>query len=182
MFEIEDADENDDVDQDFDSENATNTILVLPNGEKIKGTNDSAILWKWHKTAGCIGTQYILCTAQHCKGMEEVAKLPVRHSTVMPHCDACKRGKAHRTKASKKQPKHRYREVMYHMHTDTSGIIKTLTLSGAKYFAVFVDDASRYHFVALLKQKSDWLAAFDALTIRFGRHPKILRGDNAKEL
>eukprot|EP00961_Rhodomonas_salina_P265714 3591523-Rhodomonas_salina.1 len=71
---------------------------------------------------------------------------------------------------------------MYHMHTDMSGIIKTPTLSGAHYFAVFIDDASRYRFVALLRKKSDWLKAFDALTIRLGRHPKILCGDNAKEL
>eukprot|EP00961_Rhodomonas_salina_P105718 1423192-Rhodomonas_salina.1 len=68
------------------------------------------------------------------------------------------------------------------MHTDLSGIIQTPSLGGAKYFAMFVDDASRYRFVALLKKKSDWLKAFDALTIRLGRHPKILRGDNAKEL
>ncbi len=34
----------------------------------------------------------------------------------------------------------------------------------------------------LLKQKSHWLAAFDALTTRLGRHPLIIRTDNAKEL
>eukprot|EP00961_Rhodomonas_salina_P083098 1116488-Rhodomonas_salina.1 len=71
---------------------------------------------------------------------------------------------------------------MYRLHTDMSGIIQTPTLSGAKYFAVFIDDASRYRFVALLRNKNDWLKAFDTLTIRLGRHPKIVRSDNAKEL
>eukprot|EP00961_Rhodomonas_salina_P136124 1831577-Rhodomonas_salina.1 len=71
---------------------------------------------------------------------------------------------------------------MYSMHTDMSGIIQTPSLSGAKYFAVFIDNASRYRFVALLRNKNDWLKAFDALTIRLGRHPKIVCSDNAKEL
>eukprot|EP00961_Rhodomonas_salina_P259328 3504002-Rhodomonas_salina.1 len=74
------------------------------------------------------------------------------------------RGKSQRKSPKKKEPTHRYREVMYKMHTDLPGIIQTPSLSGAKYFAVFVDDASRYRFVALLKKKSDWLKAFDALT------------------
>eukprot|EP00961_Rhodomonas_salina_P060650 814287-Rhodomonas_salina.1 len=85
--------------------------------------------------------------------MEEVAKLPKR--TTIPDCDACLRGKAHRHSPPKRQPSHRYSEVLYRMHTDLSGIIKTPLISGAKYFCVFVDDASRYRFVALLKQKSD---------------------------
>eukprot|EP00961_Rhodomonas_salina_P220058 2975112-Rhodomonas_salina.1 len=89
---------------------------------------------------------------------------------------------AHHHSPPKRQPSHRYREVLYRMHTDLSGIIKTPSISGAKYFCVFVDDASRYRFVALLKQKSDWLKCFKALTTRLGRHPKVLRGDNAKEL
>eukprot|EP00961_Rhodomonas_salina_P056664 761048-Rhodomonas_salina.1 len=72
--------------------------------------------------------------------MEEVAK--IRHDTQLPPCDACMRGKSQRKSPKKKEPTHRYREVMYKMHTDLSGIIQTPSLSGAKYFAVFVDDAS----------------------------------------
>eukprot|EP00961_Rhodomonas_salina_P206229 2783921-Rhodomonas_salina.1 len=100
--------------------------------------------------------------------MEQVQKL--RKDTSLP------------TKSPKKAASHHYREVMYCMHTDMSGIIKTPTLSCTHYFAVFIDNASRYRFVALLCKKSDWLKAFDALTISLGRHPKILLGDNAKEL
>ena len=179
MFAAEDPEEIDSID-DYTPDPEAKTILVLPSGETIKGTDSVATLWKWHKTAGCQYSKYLLKVAPNCKGMEEVAK--IRHDTQLPPCDACMRGKSQRKSPKKKEPTHRYREVMYKMHTDLSGIIQTPSLSGAKYFAVFVDDASRYRFVALLKKKSDWLKAFDALTVRLGRHPKILRGDNAKEL
>eukprot|EP00961_Rhodomonas_salina_P276601 3737298-Rhodomonas_salina.1 len=73
--------------------------------------------------------------------MEQVQKL--RKDISLPTCNACLRAKSQR-KSPKKAPSHWYREVMYSMHTDMSGIIKTPTLSSAHYFAVFIDDASQY--------------------------------------
>lgn len=178
-FLTEDADETDELD-DYSPDPEAKTILVMPNGENITGTSENAILWLWHKTAGCINPQFLMRVAKNCLGMEEVTNL--RKRTQMPQCDCCQRGKSQRRTPCKKQPAHRYKEVLYRMHTDLSGIINTPSLSGARYFAVFIDDASRCRFVALLRKKSDWLQAFDALTIRLSRHPKILRGDNAKEL
>eukprot|EP00961_Rhodomonas_salina_P198252 2674967-Rhodomonas_salina.2 len=180
VYEIEDADEADDMNEYTGKPNPdARTILILPSGKSISGTNENAILWKWHKTSGCISCQYLLKIAKNCKGMEQVQKLS--KDTSLPTCDACLRTKSQR-KSPKKAVSHCYREVMYLMHTDMSGIIKTLTLSCSHYFAVFIDDASRYRFVALLHKKSDWLKAFDTLTICLGRHPKILCGDNTKEL
>eukprot|EP00961_Rhodomonas_salina_P118886 1600126-Rhodomonas_salina.1 len=62
--------------------------------------------------------------------MEQLVKINL-DKTKLPGCDACLRGKAHRHAPSKKQPSHSYREVMYHMHTDLSGIIQTPSIGGA---------------------------------------------------
>mmetsp|Transcript_18521 Transcript_18521/g.37617 ORF Transcript_18521/g.37617 Transcript_18521/m.37617 type:complete len:1118 (-) Transcript_18521:723-4076(-) len=183
-FECEEHDD-DEVEHNIDDHQPdpdarTKTIFILPNGDRIKGTGPEATLYKWHRTAGHINDQFLHRVAPNCDGMEELVNIPKR--TCHPSCDACKRGKAKRHTPLKTKPSHRYREVLYRMHADLSGIIQTPTLGGARYFVVFVDDASRYRFVALLKKKSDFITAFDQLTTRLGRHPKVIRTDNAKEM
>ncbi len=80
------------------------------------------------------------------------------------------RGKSKRRHPAKTHS-HRYREVLYRFHTDMSGRIQTPSIHGARYFVVFIDDASGYKFVKFLKHKSDFIKVFDQLCIRLGRHP-----------
>jgi len=58
-------------------------------------------------------------------------------------------------------------------------------LSGAKYFATFIDDKSRHIDVAFLKSKSEILSAFKKYQLKAeretGRKIIKLRSDNAKE-
>ena len=81
--EIHDADV-DEIDDYQSDPNATH-ILVMPNGEELKGTSDMATLWDWHHIAGCINPQYLLRVAPHCKGMEHVTKIK---SPKIPGCEA----------------------------------------------------------------------------------------------
>ena len=67
-------------------------IHIWPNNKHFIGTEDQAILAKWHDRSGHICDQYILRTARNAIGMEEVAKLPTNTRT--HNCDACRRAKS----------------------------------------------------------------------------------------
>ena len=56
------------------------------------------------------------------------------------------------------------------------------SLQGARYFAVFLDDASNYKFVFLLTTKDKWLDALKRVILITGRTPKVLQTDNAGEM
>jgi len=133
----------------------------------------------WHRISGHLGTQSTIRVAPNCKGMEDI--VGVNQRIELPKCDCCLRSKSKRKKPKPKVT-HRYREVMYRMHTDMSGRIKTKSIQGAHYFVVFVDDASGYKFGYLLRTKDEFLQAFDQLATRLGRHPKVLKKDNAGEM
>lgn len=164
-----------------DDESMRAVIHVFPTDETYKGTEPEAVLLRWHLRSGHINPQYLLRVCRRAKGMEELNRLQGKRKIRLPGCDACFRGKSKARKPIKTKS-HRYREVLYRLHTDMSGKISTRTLQGAQYFCVFVDDASGYKFVTLLKNKSDFIKEFDRLCIRLGRHPRILRCDNAGEM
>ena len=56
-------------------------------------------------------------------------------------CEACALGKQHRDEfpvhAEKKQ-----RELIELIHTDVYGLMQTMSIGGARYFLIFVDDRS----------------------------------------
>lgn len=74
QFLTKDADETDEI-EDYKPNPHAKTILVLPKSEQMTGTSDAALLWKWHKMAGCINSLYILLTCQHSKGMDAVCNI-----------------------------------------------------------------------------------------------------------
>jgi len=63
--------------------------------------------------------------------------------------------------------------------------MNTESLDGAKYFATFIDDYSRYTETTMLRQQSDVLTAFKNFKKRVEKETgcaiKRLRTDNAKE-
>ena len=74
-------------------------IHIWPSNKHFVGTENQAILAKWHERSGHICDQYLLRTAKSSKGMEEVASMPSRTSSHT--CDACRRAKSkhkHKTK------------------------------------------------------------------------------------
>jgi hypothetical protein len=154
-------------------------IELGPNEESVRGTTKGAILLKWHRTLGHINPWYLLRVAKHIPGMEELARLP--SNTQMPHCDACARAKAKR-QAKPPSTFKRFKEVMYMLHSDMSGWIRTKSIQGARYFVTFIDDASNYKFTFLLSVKDKWLEALDRVITIAGRVPKVFRSDNAGEI
>ena len=68
------------------------------------------------------------------------------------------------------------------LHSDLSGRLRVPSLQGARYFVVFLDDASNYIFVFLLKTKDKWLEALKRITVITGRTPKVVQTDNAGEM
>ena len=111
--------------------------------------------------------------------MEEVGRLPIK--TVMPGCDACKQAKS-RKNPREKPTFQRYNEVTYMLHSDLSGKLRVASLQGSHYFVVFLDDASNYKFVFLLRTKDKWLDALKRVIQITGRTPRVVQTDNAGEM
>lgn len=77
------------------------------------------------------------------------------------------------------------REILGLVHSDICGPMNVSSLAGAKYFATFIDDKSRYMEIKPLKKKSEILEAFKEYKTRVekmtGHCIKKLRTNNAKE-
>jgi hypothetical protein len=116
-------------------------------------------------------------------GLEGVATVP----TAIGHsCPACLTGKM----SVKPHPKHsasRTTKPLQLVHSDVVGPMRNASLSGARYYVVFIDDFSRYCWVAPLKHKSGVLNAFRAFKSKaeqqVGGNSKVgcLRSDNGGE-
>eukprot|EP00961_Rhodomonas_salina_P290476 3924980-Rhodomonas_salina.1 len=63
-----------------------------------------------------------------------------------------------------------------------SGIISTPSAGHSRYFRLWVDDCTNYKYRDILKNKSDYLRAFNDLLLRLPCIPKILYSDNAGEM
>ncbi|OMO62984.1 Integrase, catalytic core [Corchorus capsularis] len=99
-------------------------------------------------------------------------------------CEACQTGKSKRlpfgysTRVTS--------NVLDLIHCDIWGPSPTTTVSGYRYYILFVDDYSRYSWIYPLKQRSDSLACFQTFKSmvenQFGHKIKFFQCDGAKEL
>ena len=67
------------------------------------------------------------------------------------------------------------------VYIDLSGNISTKSITGAKYFVVFVDSYSAAKHVDFLASKSHFIFAYKSLQIYLGIHPKQIRTDMGRE-
>ena len=99
-------------------------------------------------------------------------------------CEACIKGKAHRT-AMPQVATHRAKKPVDLIHSDVCGPMKVPSLSGARYFVTFIDDYSRYIVIKLMKSKAEVMQHFmdyhTWATNFTGNTMKILRSDNGGE-
>jgi transposase InsO family protein len=102
----------------------------------------------------------------------------------LPFCKGCIYGKQHRQPFEKKDAK-RATETLGIIHTDVCGPMKTESISGAKYFLMFIDDKTRKTFVYFLRSKDQVFTKFEEFKAlvenEMGKHIKILRSDNGGE-
>ena len=109
--------------------------------------------------------------------------LPVLKSMHV-ECEACALGKLHRDEflviVDRKQ-----RDILELVHTDLCGPMQTMSLGGACYFLIFVDECTRFTWVYFLRQKShafEYFKQFKSMIEKQTRKfIKILRSDQCGE-
>jgi hypothetical protein len=105
------------------------------------------------------------------------------HTSPDPICEPCLAGKQHRS--VNKIATMRYTKPLALIHSDVHGPLPTQTVEGYRYWVSFIDDASRYVFIVLLKLKSDVFEAFKQYKAHvenlLGQKIKMLRDDKGGE-
>lgn len=98
-------------------------------------------------------------------------------------CEICHLGKIQQLPF--KVSENRAKDVLGVVHSDICEPMSTTLLGGARYFATFIDDKTRYTEVVILKKRSDIINAFKnyirQTKFETGQNIKVLRTDNAKE-
>lgn len=134
---------------------------------------------RWHERMGHLNQNDLkkLYTENMVTGMQ--FQVPTKNF----ECQICHQGKMHRL--SFKNSAQRRTDVLELIHTDICGPMRVASLGGAKYFITFIDDATRYTEVIMLKNRSEAFNAFRNYKARVeketGKQIKSIRSDNAKE-
>lgn len=144
-------------------------------------TVDDAVLW--HQRLGHPGkeaTEKILSGDHIAEGDSYKDVL----QSIVDFCDTCQYAKSTRQPFTKAMQGTRATRAGQRTHIDIA-VINSVGIGGAKYFAIFVDDYSRYTTIALLNNKSDIAAHFARYHQRVERlhntKMQSVRCDNAKE-
>lgn len=97
-------------------------------------------------------------------------------------CDVCNKSKIHTLPFAEGT---RAKNILELVHTDICGPMSVKSYGNARYFVTFIDDATRYIVVVMLKSRSEVLTEFKKFQLRVeketGRKIIKLRSDNAKE-
>lgn len=132
----------------------------------------------WHRRLGHLNRRSMKLLRQ---GM--VSGISYDDSRFEP-CVACIQGKQNRLPFPKKSY-NRATELLELVHTDLCGPMPCPSLSGSKYFLLFIDDYSRKTFVYFLKNKSEVFEKFKSFKVlvenQTGKRIKVLRSDNGRE-
>ena len=99
-------------------------------------------------------------------------------------CQVCIKGKQSQTPFPKRDQE-RTENLLEIIHTDICGPMRTESKCGARYFATFIDDKSRWCEIYFLKDRSEILDAFKNFKVMVenvtGLKIKTLQSDNALE-
>lgn len=134
----------------------------------------------WHERYGHLNEAdlKLLATRELVDGLQ---KMKIKK---MSTCEVCLKGKQTATPIPKKT-KLRETNLLELIHSDLCGPIRTNSIGGAKYFATFIDDKSRWVQVYFLKSKDEVKNAFlkfkALVENQKGVKIKTLRTDNGLE-
>lgn len=99
-------------------------------------------------------------------------------------CEACQLGKSHVKPLSQQDSRNLTKPGEY-FHSDVCGPMKVDSVSGAKFFLTFKDDASGFRVIYFIKHKSDVIDKFKEferfVANKFVTPMKRLRTDNGRE-
>ncbi|CAL1391452.1 unnamed protein product [Linum trigynum] len=139
--------------------------------------NDTVDLW--HARLGHVSYHklQVMMKKSMLKGLSQ---LEVRDNIV---CAGCQYGKAHQLPYEESH--YKAKEPLQLVHSDVFGRVKQTSISGCRYMVTFIDDYSRYVWVAFMKEKSETFMKFkefkEKVEAELGRRIKVLRTDNGGE-
>jgi len=129
------------------SGDAAKIVSTQPETEKSKRTVAKP-LSLWHARLGHLNLASVQRLSKIAHGIE------IDSREAPPEvCPACLEGKQHR-KYNRNSPSTRAKEKLELVHSDSCGPFRTRSISGARYFILFVDDHTRMVWCYFLKQKN----------------------------
>jgi len=122
-------------------------------------------LLRWHQRYGHLNINDL----KKLKSSEIVEGLNLRSNTAKLNCEICNKSKI--CQLPFKPSKNGCDEKLGLIHSDICGPMRTESLGGAKYFATFIDDHTRYTETIMLRHKSYILDAFQKYKRRVEKKP-----------
>ena len=135
----------------------------------------------WHKRFGHPSPEIFCEIGKN----DEIADAPSAdfNRSMLQNCNGCDLGKM--TNHPYKAIGSRSHQILELVHTDLCGPMKKPSLSGARYFMIFVDDFSRKTFVYFLRHKSDAQSTIKEFIVHVerqtGQKVKMIKSDNGGE-
>ncbi|KAM0988950.1 hypothetical protein ACFX2A_013056 [Malus domestica] len=135
--------------------------------------------WLWHKRFGHLNFHSL----KRLEKLQMLTGLPELQETKEP-CEGCILGK-HHMDSFETGSAWRASQPLELIHTDVCGPMKTPTLSGNRYFLLFIDDCTRMVWVYLMRNKSEVFSIFKKfkmmVELQSGLKIKRLRSDRGGE-
>ena len=144
------------------------TVALTLSSDRVKE------IWLWHRRMGHPSFGVMK------KSMSSLF-FGIKESSL--HCETCVFAKSHKSSYS---PSFSSSSAPFELiHSDVWGPSKNLTLTGMKYFVLFIDDFTRLTWVVLLKKRDIVFSAFTAfhslIRTQYDACVKIFRSDNGGE-
>ena len=156
----------------YTSKNEQNLLLIQKENPEI-----------WHKRLAHVGSTALEKLPNAVIGCEfsgEKGHGPISKNNP---CDICIRAKM--TQTISREPSSTVKKFLERIHTDICGLINPNTFSGYKYIGTFIDVATRYAEIVLLKTKDDIFDKFKEFVIREENQMELklkrLHSDNGLE-
>lgn len=157
-----------------------NLYVYATEKHSLNSMNADNEFLKWHERYGHLNAKSLSSLMQN----NMVCGLDFKKASNLIECESCLKGKICSLPFGQNSSI-KSSAVLEIIHSDICGPMRTTSLGGYKYFALFIDDFSRKIFVYFLKAKSDILSAFQLFKSRVERETekkiKILRTDNGCE-
>lgn len=144
--------------------------------------SESALLamTKWHRRLGHVNSKSL---EKMKEGAVEGVTFDKKADIRIQNCEVCCEGKQARFPFP--SANHRSDIPLEVVHSDLCGPMETKSIGQAKYFLLFIDDASRMTYVYFLKEKNQVFQHFKEFRVlvenQTGNKIKVLRTDNGGE-
>lgn len=163
-----------------DLQNGVYKLNIVKSDKVLAAAVQTTDANQWHRRLGHINSNDLQKMKDGAvEGVSYDDKADIRKS----NCEVCCEGKQSRLPFPHKG--HRSEKLLELIHSDLCGPMETRSIGQARYFLLFVDDASRMTFVYFIKEKNQVLQCFKEfqklVENQVGARIKMLRSDNGGE-